>query len=303
MFNTLPDFGFMRLASFLAYIKDEKRYSQYTIVSYETDLTQYDEFLKRSYFQTIEENSTHHQIRSWIVEMVSNKIQPKSIARKLSSLKSFYKFLQRNGVVDSNPAEKIITPKFGKRLPSSIPEAHLSNLFNKDHEDIELLKEILIVEILYTCGLRRSELINLQINDLDLHQGRLKVLGKGGKERFVPFGKQLHDSLVRYIEVYFNQVGEKSKFLFYNKTGNKLNPRAVYNIVVKTLSGVTSIEKKGPHTLRHSFATHLTEHGADLNAIKTLLGHSSLAATQIYTHNTIERLKEAYQLAHPKSGS
>ena len=293
----------MRLASFLAYIRDEKRYSPHTLVSYETDLVQYDEFLKRSYSQSIEENTNHHQIRSWIVEMVSNKIQAKSIARKISSLKSFYKFLQRTGVVDFNPAEKIITPKFGKRLPSSIPENHLNDLFDKELEDKELLKEILIVEILYTCGLRRSELINLQLDDLDLHLGRLKVLGKGGKERFVPFGKQLHNSLVRYIDIYFKQVEVKSKFLFYNKTGNKLDPKAVYDIVVKTLSGVTSIEKKGPHTLRHSFATHLTEHGADLNAIKTLLGHSSLAATQIYTHNTIERLKEAYQLAHPKSGS
>lgn len=299
---TLPDFGFMRLASFLAYIKDEKRYSPHTLNSYETDLLQYNRFLEINYSLSIEDNSDHHHVRSWIVDLVTNGVQPKSIARKISSLKSFYKYQQRIGEIEINPADKIVTPKIGKRLPSTIPEIHLSNLFNIQTEDIEIIRDHLIVEILYTCGLRRTELINLKFGDLDLSNGRMKVFGKGGKERIIPFGEQLYGSLVRYIEVYFNKEIDNSEFLFQNKTGNKLDPKVVYNIVVKTLSGVTNIEKKSPHILRHSFATHLTEHGADLNAIKTLLGHSSLAATQVYTHNTIERLKEAYQQAHPKSG-
>lgn len=295
----------MRIALFLAYIKDEKRYSYNTFTAYEADLLQFDKFLKISYSQSLEDEINYQQVRSWIVSLVNEKIQPKSIARKVSSLKSFYKYLQRHGLVKTNPALKVILPKIAKRLPGYIPEEQILQLFKKAiiYDDFESLRDRLIVEILYTCGLRRSELIGLKLEDIDLINNRLKVLGKGNKQRFIPFGAGLNESLRQYIEKRNAELNIETDYLFFNKTGNKLEPRSVYSVVVKILSEVTSIEKKGPHILRHSFATHLTEHGADLNSIKTLLGHSSLASTQVYTHNSIGRLKEAYKIAHPKSGS
>ena len=295
----------MRIALFLAYIRDEKRYSSNTLTAYEADLLQFDKFLSLSYSQSLEDEINYQQVRSWIVSLVKDKIQPKSIARKISSLKSFYKYLQRHGLVKANPALKVILPKIAKRLPGYIPEEQLLQLFSRSTilDNFESLRDLLIVETLYTCGLRRSELIGLKLDDVDLVNGRLKVMGKGNKQRFIPFGTSLNKSFRHYIDQRNAVLDIETKYLFFNKTGNKLEPRSVYSVVVKILSEVTSIEKKGPHILRHSFATHLTEHGADLNSIKTLLGHSSLASTQVYTHNTIGRLKEAYEIAHPKSGS
>ena len=295
----------MRIALFLSYIKDEKRYSSNTFIAYETDLLQFEQFIKDTYNLSLEDDVNFHQVRAWIVSLVQNKISSKSIARKLSSLKSFYKFLQRHGLVKSNPVLKITIPKIGKRLPGYIPEEQLAVLFNSIEikEDFENIRDKLIIEILYTCGLRKSELIGLLIDDIDLQNSRLKVLGKGNKQRFIPFGMVLNTSVRKYLKWRKENIIIENNYLFYNKYGNKLGPRSVYNIVVKMLSLVTSIDKKSPHILRHSFATHLTERGADLNSIKTLLGHSSLAATQVYTHNTIGKLKEAYELAHPKSGS
>jgi len=305
VFYTFPDFGFMKIALFLAYIRDEKRYSSNTFTAYETDLLQFNNFLKLTYDQSIEDDVNYQQVRAWIVSLVQAKIQAKSIARKVSSLKSFYKYLQRHGQVKVNPVVKIILPKIGKRLTNYIPEEQLYSLFNELTlpNDFEGLKNRLIVEILYTCGLRRSELIGLEISDIDLENSRLKVIGKGNKQRLVPFGMALNNSLRNYLIRRNEEKKVENNHLFYNKFGNKIEPSSVYNVVVKMLSLVTSIDKKSPHILRHSFATHLTEHGADLNSVKTLLGHSSLAATQIYTHNTIGKLKEAYEIAHPKSGS
>ncbi len=305
MFYTLPDFGFMKIALFLTYIKDEKRYSPNTFTAYKTDLYQFDKFLNDTYTQSLEDDISYQQVRTWIVTLVKEEIQPKSIARKISSLKSYYKFLLRKGLVKLNPVQKLTLPKIGKRLPMFIPEEQLATLFNGTTlpEGFEGIRNKLIVEILYSCGLRRSELIGLQINDIDLENNRLKVLGKGNKQRLVPFGESLNVSLKNYLLQRNGDLKIETNYLFYNKSGNKLEPRTVYSVVVKMLSAVTSIEKKGPHILRHSFATHLTQHGADLNSVKTLLGHSSLAATQVYTHNTIGKLKEAYKMAHPKSGS
>ncbi len=295
---------FMNLNSYLSYIEFEKRYSPNTLLSYKNDLEQFSSFLF-NHFQIDSENQvTQQHIRSWLVQLLSDSIQPKSISRKLSTIKSFFRYLHRNNTIANNPALSLTAPKLGKRLPGFVPEADISKIFNEIvFEDNEQgLRDRLILELLYTCGLRRNELIELEIKNIDLVIGRIKVMGKGGKERLLPIGNKLIDSLEKYFITLKLNEEIRSPYLFFNKKGNKLDPKSVYNLVVRYLSMVTLTEKKSPHILRHSFATHLLEHGADLNSVKTLLGHSSLASTQVYTHNTIERLKEAYEKAHPKSG-
>ena len=294
----------MNLRSFLSYIEFEKRYSKHTLLSYQNDLEQFEAYLQKQYDLTLDDKITHQHIRSWMVQLVSESIQPKSIARKLSSLKSYFRYLQKNNKIDFNPAIGLSAPKLGKRLPGFVPESDLNKLFMDlkfdDRQDV--LRDRLIVELLYTCGLRRNELIELELKNIDLVSGRIKVLGKGGKERLIPIGNNLIVSINEYLKACKLIENCSSVYLFFNKKGNKLNPKSVYNIVVRILNMFTLTDKKSPHILRHSFATHLLEQGADLNSVKTLLGHSSLSSTQVYTHNTIERLKDAYEKAHPKSG-
>lgn len=294
----------MRLTIFFSYIRFEKRFSEHTIKAYETDLTQFQEFLQHTYEIKKDDDIEHTHIRAWIVDLLEQKITTRSINRKLSTLKSYFQFLIKRAVLAANPMLKVIAPKVGKRLPVVIPTDRLEFLFEQVEfgSDFKGVRDKMILELLYQTGIRRSELINLTYQNIDLEGLTIKVLGKGNKERLVPISHKLSRTLQNYMTVRDATFPlELFNYLFVTEKGKKLYPKKVYSIVNHYLSLVTTEEQRSPHVLRHSFATHLSNNGADLNAIKELLGHSSLAATQVYTHNSIERLKEIYQQAHPKA--
>jgi integrase/recombinase XerC len=289
---------------FFQYISSEKRLSKNTLIAYEMDIKQFTEFLIPECLTSVKE-VRHLHIRSWIVEMMQGEANPRSINRRLSCLKTYFKFLQKRGLVEGNPMAKVVNPKTAKRLPESVTERKLDLLFTQKewNNTFKDQRNRAILETFYSTGIRLSELTGLKMSSVDFGSSRLKVLGKGNKERLIPFGKNLHDILRGYLlkrEEAFPATLTTAFFL--TKDGNGMTGNSVYEVVKKHLSLVTSQEKRSPHVLRHSFATHLSENGADLNAIKELLGHTSLAATQIYTHNSVEKLKKAYEQAHPKSG-
>jgi integrase/recombinase XerC len=292
------------IIKFAEYLEFEKRFSKNTILSYSNDLKQFKVYLKALYNSLELKDITHIHIRSWMVDLVEKKLTAKSINRKVSTLRSFFNFLQRQKIVDSNPTAKIITPKIPKRLPSFILESQIEKLFDTiPLNNFEDTRNRLIIELIYSTGMRRSELINLRDLDVDFSNRMIKVLGKGSKERYIPIAPKMIDKLKAWIALRNKHFADKQcdVALFLTSKGKILYPKALYNIVISYLSTVTTAEKRSPHILRHSFATHLMNKGADLNAVKELLGHSSLAATQVYTHNSIEKLKEVYKKAHPKS--
>ena len=294
----------MKLTSFFQYLKLEKRFSEHTLSAYQNDLQQFSSFINITFQITSELEVTHTQIRSWIVDMMQNGITPRSINRKLSTLKSYFKFLRKRGVLEENPMIKVIAPKTGKRLPMFVKESKMELLLDKLDlgEGFKALRAKAIIELLYTTGMRRSELINLKLSDIDRSSSYLKVLGKGNKERLIPFGKKLLTVIDDYLESREQEFPDNIvPEIFITDKGKKLYPKFVYNIVKQNLSQVTTIAQRSPHVLRHSFATHLSNNGADLNAIKELLGHANLSATQVYTHNSIEKLRKVYQQAHPKA--
>jgi integrase/recombinase XerC len=295
------DFNTDRFFSFLEY---EKRYSKHTLISYKNDISQFIVYLKAFYPVGNWNKVSHVHIRSWMVELVNKGISPKSINRKISSLKSLYNFLMKEVLVEKNPMLKIISPKMGKRLPQFIQKNNIEKLFDTIVlDDFEDYRNRLIIELMYSTGIRRAELIHLKDGDVDQGLKQIKVLGKGNKERFIPISPKLSDKIMGWQKLknkHFENL-EQEDFLFVGQKGRKLYPKLVYNIVKRYLSSVTTQEKRSPHVLRHSFATHLMNEGADLNAVKDLLGHSNLSATQIYTHNSIEKLKDIYKKAHPKS--
>ncbi|MFK8005668.1 MAG: tyrosine recombinase XerC [Saprospiraceae bacterium] len=294
----------MDITVFLKYLELEKRFSAHTIKAYQSDLLQFFAYLEETYSLTSILEVRHFHIRAWVVELMQNKITPRSINRKLSTLKTYFKFLKRRKEIQENPMLKVIAPKVGKRLPVVVKEIELENLFEKINfgEGYTAVRDEMVMEMLYSTGMRRSELINLTPNDLDFFNDQVKVLGKGNKERLIPFARPLADRLKNYLEIRNDEfaIGATDS-LFLTEKGKKMYPKLVYNLVKKYLSQITTVEQRSPHVLRHSFATHLSNNGADLNAIKELLGHSSLAATQVYTHNSIEKLKKVYQQAHPKA--
>lgn len=294
----------MDISVFLKYLELEKRFSTHTITAYQSDLLQFFAYLEEIYSLTSILEVRHFHIRAWVVELMQNKITPRSINRKLSTLKTYFKFLKRRKEIKENPMLKVIAPKVGKRLPVVVKEIELENLFEKINfgEGYAAVRDEMVMEMLYNTGMRRSELINLTPNDLDFYNHQVKVLGKGNKERLIPFAHQLADRLKNYLVIRSDEFNlGMNEPLFLTEKGKKMYPKLVYNLVKKYLSQITTVEQRSPHVLRHSFATHLSNNGADLNAIKELLGHSSLAATQVYTHNSIEKLKKVYQQAHPKA--
>ncbi len=294
----------MQIEAFVNYISFERRYSKHTILSYSTDLEQFRLFLKDHFGKEEIPSATHIEIRSWMVSLMEEKISPRSINRKISTLKSFFKFMIRKGVVTKNPLAKVLNPKTAKRLPVFVEKTNMEQLLKNIQfsDDFEGFRDKTILDILYNTGIRRSELLGLKDTDIDSYNSQIKVLGKGNKERIIPISPQLIESIKNYIHIKKEFViNEQSSSLFVTKKGKPLQPIQVYHLVKKYLSMVTSIEKKSPHVLRHTFATHLMNNGADINAVKELLGHSSLAATQVYTHNTIDKLKSIYKQAHPKA--
>ena len=292
----------MFLERFLKYLQFEKRYSSHTLIAYKTDLLSFSKFLE---LIDLEIQFANHQIiRSWMVSLMDQSIDPRSINRKISTLRSFYKFLLREKVVKENPVLKIQTPKTSKRLPNFISDDKLSDLLDNQvfENDFFGLRDKLVLELLFGTGIRLSELLGIKEKDVYLEEKTLKVLGKRNKERIVP----INHSLVELLKQYFNDKKVQlflndSEVLIVTNTGSPAYPKLIYRIVNKYLSLISTQEKKSPHVLRHSFATSLLNNGADINAIKDLLGHASLAATQVYTHNSIERLKFIYKQAHPKA--
>lgn len=296
----------MKEALFLQYLEFEKRYSQHTLTAYRGDLHHFQNYLLQTYeISSVEAVQSMH-IRSWMVALVTEGLSPRSIQRKLSTLKTYFRFSLKRGFIKDNPMLKVMTPKAGKRLPASVSAADMRKLFDQLEQgepDFANLRDRLMLELLYATGLRRSELIGLTWDRIDLAQSRLKVVGKGGKERFAPFGDRLKQLISTYKEVCKQTFSDPNRLVLLNDKGKSPDPKWLYNKVHRYLSGVTTIEQRSPHVLRHSFATHLSDNGADLNAIKELLGHANLAATQIYMHNSIEKLKSVYEKAHPKAKS
>ncbi len=290
------------ISSFCEFLSHQKRYSIHTISAYQKDLDQFQQFLLSDYQINYFNEVTSSIIRSWMVQLIENDISPRSINRKISTLKSFYKFLLKNNKVDTNPLLKIVTPKTAKRLPVFIGENEIEHLFTQIEyaNDYEGIRDNLILELLYASGIRLNELITLELTSINLHNSTIKVIGKRNKERIIPFSNNLRNKVQPYL-VEREKLNSSDPHLFLTKVGKKIYPKLVYRLVNHYLSKVTTSSKKSPHVLRHTFATHMLNNGADLNSIKELLGHSNLSATQVYTHNTIEKLKNIHKQAHPKA--
>lgn len=288
---------------FFRYIEFEKRLSEHTITSYKNDLTQFGEYLESNYSIKMEEAS-HSIIRSWIMQLAEIGMTPRTITRKIACLRSFFKFLVKESIIEKDPTQNLKSPKIKKRLPVIISEEECYQLLETlpFTEDFFGIRDKLVLELLYGTGIRLSELIGLNEKDVSTYEGTIKVFGKGKKYRIIPLNKNLVD----LIKVYISKKGEEmsgnlNNHLVVTNAGEKAYPIFIYRTVKKYLSLVSTSDRKSPHVLRHSFATHLLNKGAELNAIKDLLGHSSLAATQVYTHNSPEKLRAIFEQAHPKS--
>lgn len=291
------------LKKFIDFLRNEKRCSENTILAYQNDLVQFSEFLEEQYSIKLEEEEIFSDhIRSWMVFMVDSGISSRTINRKMTTLKSYFKFLLQKKIVNANPTYKIRSLKNHRKLPQFVSEKEMFQLFDSYfvEDSYECSRDRIILELFYATGIRLSELINLKFRDIDYSKGVMKVLGKRNKERFVPLYTDLLQRLSA-LQMLNQELVSNSDFVFLTKKGTKIYSRLVYRIVNTYLSQASNSEKRSPHVLRHTFATHLLNNGAELNTIKELLGHTSLAATQVYTHNSIEKLKKIYQQAHPRA--
>jgi integrase/recombinase XerC len=297
------------IKAFLEYLKFEKNYSQNTILSYEDDLLQLNRFFSKhfntdNYSLSEVDNVT---IRLFLGDLIENGLTKKSVVRKLAAVRSFYKYLLKHKLVSNNPTTNIVTPKVPKKLPSFLDEASMAKMMElPDTTGIEGLRDRALLEILYSTGIRMNELIQLSLNNIDWANETIKVIGKGNKTRIIPFGRKAKAALKTYLEqrqeIFSNKTKSDFKqYVFLSNRGLQLYPKGVYNIVSYYINLVSDVEKKSPHVIRHTFATHLLNRGADLRAVKELLGHESLSTTQIYTHVTADRLKRIYKQAHPKA--
>ena len=289
---------------FIDYLAYEKRYSPHTIVSYQTDLIAFFDYVTIQYGETSLHQLSHGYIRSWLASLKDENLSSRTINRKISTLKSFFKYQVKTGLISQSPMGKIVAPKNEKRLPQFVENKDMKTLFR----DVEFpdnwqgKTDRLLLNLFYSTGMRLSELIQLKKTAIHFSNHTLKVLGKGNKERIIPISPELLSSIKAYLAEQKTEFPDlNADLLLLDEKGKALAPRKVYSSVQAYLSRITTIEKRSPHVLRHTFATHLVNNGADLNAVKELLGHSSLAATQVYTHNTIEKLKDIYKKAHPKA--
>lgn len=294
-----------RLKEFIVYITTEKRFSPHTCMAYQSDLEQFKSFVETELSVSELYQASHKDIRAWIFYLLEKGDTPRSVNRKISTLKTFFKFLLRNDYIKINPVDKVVAPKQSKRLPSFMDESEIFTMFNRiDFPDtFEGIRDKTIIETFYALGIRLSELVNMNYEDIDFFNKNVKVLGKRNKERIIPFGPHLEACFKHYFLVYENNFGclQQNMPIFVTKKGRKIYSKLVYKIVHKHIEMVSNVQQKSPHVIRHTFATHLLNQGADLNAIKELLGHSSLAATQVYTHTSIGKLKEIYNQAHPRA--
>jgi integrase/recombinase XerC len=291
---------------FLQYIEFEKRYSRYTLISYKTDLLQFSEFLQTSYDIHDPAGISYMMVRDFLSGMIEQGLNPRSVNRKKAALQSWFRFLIREQVITENPMKRVLSPKTSKRLPVFVEEEQMDLLFSRENlvqgSDYESVRNRMILEMFYATGMRLSELVNLKLTDVDQHAQTIRIIGKRNKERMVPFGSALKSLIGAYLEEREKVTGAATEVNFFlTKTGKKIYQKLAYRVVNDYLRTITHLEKKSPHVLRHTFATHMLNRGADLNAIKELLGHANLSATQVYTHNTIEKLKTIYKQAHPKA--
>lgn len=292
----------MDVSGFIKYLRYEKRFSEHTLIAYQNDLAQFQDFVSQVYGQWEWLTLQASQVRSWMATLLEQENAPSTIRRKLSSLKAFYRYWRRQHPDLVDPTKAIQTPKLKKRLPITADSSSLARLLASFPAEPTFpeARDKLVLELLYGTGLRRSELLALEDKDVRVAENRLRVRGKGGKERLVPYGEAVRKTLATYHSLKKEMFPDSSKLLLTDR-GKPPYPKWVYNKVKQYLGSLPHLERASPHVLRHSFATHLSDAGADLNAIKELLGHSSLAATQIYTHNSMEKLKRSYDQAHPKA--
>lgn len=296
-------FFLMLTDPFFQYLQFEKRIAKHTLTAYKSDIAQFQDYLKSEYAIEDQLDVSHTIIRSWVVSLMEKGLNPRSVNRKITTLKTLYKFLMREGLQTKNPMLKIQSPKTAKRLPVFVEEENINQLFDQQEpsSDFELNRDQLILLLLYSTGIRLAELVGLKVTDIDINQKTIKVLGKRNKQRIIPIGAEIIDTYQAYLaNLSYQEFEHQSSQLFRLKNGKAIYPKMVYRLVNDNLASITTLDKKSPHVLRHTFATHLLNNGADLNAIKELLGHSSLAATQVYTHNSIEKLKNIYKQSHPR---
>jgi integrase/recombinase XerC len=288
----------MLQSKFISFIKSEKRLSQYTVTSYNSDLNQFFLFINNFDGISTEKEITFKIIRLWISSLVESGLSSRSVNRKISTIKSYFKFLEISEEIILNPTLKIISPKISKKLPVIVEKVNLDLLLDKENFENSFIgsRDKLIIEVFYLTGIRLSELIGIQLKDFNFESLTLKIFGKRNKERLVPLSFNIVNDIQKFIKKY-----NLNSLLFTNETKEKLYPKKVYRIVNHYIGKVSSVNKKSPHVLRHSFATHMLNNGADINAIKEILGHSNLSATQIYTHNSVEKLKSVYKQAHPRA--
>ena len=286
---------------FYNYLQNEKRFSTHTVTAYKTDLEQYLDFAK----STDASFTNTFIVRSWLVQLLDSNLDPRSVNRKISTLKTYFKFLMREKLLDQNPMLKVQSPKQAKKLPEILREESVVTLLENDTffiDEFESVRDKLVIELLFGTGIRLAELIGINETDLNYYQSTVKVLGKRSKERLVPLHKELIMLCEAYLKLKKNKTFKhNSEKLIVTNTGADVYPKLIYRTVQQYLSHITTQKKKSPHVLRHTFATSLLNNGADLNAIKELLGHANLGATQIYTHNSVEKLKSIYKQAHPKA--
>ena len=288
--------------SFINYLKYEKIFSSHTVVAYNNDLGQFVQYCTKVVGEFNVKKVDTKLVRSWIVHLMEQELSPRSVNRKVTTLKSFYKFLMREQIVENNPAINLPLPKIRKKLPNFVGENNLHHLLDDGFftDDFVGVRDKLIISLLYGTGIRLSELLMLKDVDIDKKEFLIRGLGKGKKERVIPYPKNINNLLELYVKLRNEQVETDTKQLLVTEKGKPVYEKLIYRVVKNNLSKVTSLEKRGPHVLRHSYATHLLNNGADLNVVKELLGHSNLAATEVYTHTTFEKLQGIYKQAHPR---
>ncbi len=293
----------MLIESFLQYLGNEKNYSPHTVLSYENDLLQFKEFVCNKEKEFNPREIDVPVVRRWIVSLMEQGYSPLSVNRKLSSLKSFFRYLLRYSYVDKNPLKKVSGPKTNKPLPDFVKDKDMNDVLSGMEEDqtFEGRRDRAILDVFYTTGMRCAELVHLGTGDVDFNACLLKVTGKRNKQRLIPFSENLRETLLAYLEVREESGPAVEGAFFIRRDGRPLSNSTVYRIVNKRLSEIQNLSKKSPHVLRHTFATSMLNNGAELNAVKELLGHASLSSTEVYTHTTFEELKKVYHQAHPRA--
>ncbi|MCQ2192605.1 MAG: tyrosine recombinase XerC [Paludibacteraceae bacterium] len=295
----------MFIDKFLQYIKYEKAYSSHTFISYQTDMKQFAAFVEKRKGGFNPPDITAKDIREWILAIMNDGVGSRSVNRKLTTLRTFFKYMLKEGYVETDPMAKVKPPKMQKRLPVFLREEQMEELLDVDKnlfpDDFEGKRDHLIIEMFYNLGVRLSELINIKDSDIDFDRKTVRVTGKRNKQRYIPFGNSLKSDILAFVSDRDAEVGSEEGWLLVRKTGKKLYPMLVWRVVEKYITSVSTLKKRSPHVLRHTFATAMLNNGADIDAVKELLGHANLAATEVYTHTTFERLRSIYKQAHPRA--